>query len=164
MIVPLEHDASTTPTRRCAAHPALAIARDSLLPITPPSLGSDPFGLHPSLPELQTLWNEQKLAGVCNVGPLVQPLTTRGVSRRRAAPVPAVLALRSDGAVADGDRRIASARPAGAAARPTLRPCHAIAVFPMITSLSGGHLHARPDAPHRCRSRRADARSTRCWC
>src|SRR4051794_8994158 len=52
----------------------LAIAQASLLPITPPSL-SAPFGLHPSLGDLQMLWNAQKLAVVCNVGPLVQPLT-----------------------------------------------------------------------------------------
>src|SRR5688500_15330467 len=53
---------------------ALAIPRDTLLPITPLSINS-PFGLHPSLVELQVLWNAQKLAVVCNVGPLVQPLT-----------------------------------------------------------------------------------------
>src|SRR5215203_5505163 len=52
----------------------LAISRDALLPITPPRIGN-PFGLHPSLVDLQTLWADQKLSVVCNVGPLVQPLT-----------------------------------------------------------------------------------------
>src|SRR5215813_15147235 len=33
------------------------------------------FGLHPSLPELQSLYQQNKLAVVCNVGPLVEPLT-----------------------------------------------------------------------------------------
>ena len=52
----------------------LAIPQAELLSITPPSIGT-PFGLHPSLAELQTLWSQQKLAVVSNVGPLVQPLT-----------------------------------------------------------------------------------------
>jgi uncharacterized protein (DUF1501 family) len=54
----------------------LAIAQDQLQlhTMTPPSIGTA-FGLHPSLPELYTLWTQQKLAIVANVGPLVQPLT-----------------------------------------------------------------------------------------
>jgi uncharacterized protein (DUF1501 family) len=52
----------------------LAIPQASLLPITPPSIGQ-PFGLHPNMPEMQALWNQQRLAVICNVGPLVQPLT-----------------------------------------------------------------------------------------
>jgi uncharacterized protein (DUF1501 family) len=73
MIVPLDAAgyAAYSAVRSAAG---LAIPQASLLPITPPSLGR-PFGLHPNLPELQALWNQQKLAAVCNVGPLVQPLT-----------------------------------------------------------------------------------------
>lgn len=52
----------------------LAIPRASLLPITPLSLGLD-YGLHPTLGPFKTLWDAQKLAIVCNVGTLVQPLT-----------------------------------------------------------------------------------------
>jgi uncharacterized protein (DUF1501 family) len=52
----------------------LAIPRASLLPITPLSLGLD-YGLHPTLAPFKTLWDAQKLAIVCNVGTLVQPLT-----------------------------------------------------------------------------------------
>jgi uncharacterized protein (DUF1501 family) len=73
MIVP----ATTTEYNQYAAARSasgLAIARDTLLPITPGSIGS-PFGLHPNLVELQTLWNDLKLSIVCNVGPLVQPIT-----------------------------------------------------------------------------------------
>jgi uncharacterized protein (DUF1501 family) len=47
----------------------LAIARDSLLPVAPTSINT-PFGLHPSLVELHTLWAQQKVAVVCNAGPL----------------------------------------------------------------------------------------------
>lgn len=62
----------------------LAIPSGNLLSITPPSIGT-PFGLHPNLsPEVATpaalpgllpLWTAGKLAVVCNVGPLVYPMT-----------------------------------------------------------------------------------------
>ena len=45
----------------------------SLLPVNPSSGGQ--YGLHPSLPELQGLFAQSKLAVVPNVGPLVEPLT-----------------------------------------------------------------------------------------
>jgi uncharacterized protein (DUF1501 family) len=53
----------------------LAIAQSSLLPIAS-SFGN--FGLHPSLPELQALYNQGKMAIIGNVGPLVQPLDRNG--------------------------------------------------------------------------------------
>ncbi|HJQ32473.1 MAG TPA: DUF1501 domain-containing protein [Pyrinomonadaceae bacterium] len=51
----------------------LAIAQSSLLPVSPASGGS--YGLHPSMPEFQTLFAQGRLAVVCNTGPLVEPLT-----------------------------------------------------------------------------------------
>jgi uncharacterized protein (DUF1501 family) len=53
----------------------LAIARNNLLQIAS-SYGT--FGLHPNLPDLQGLYNQRKMAIVCNVGPLVQPLDRNG--------------------------------------------------------------------------------------
>jgi uncharacterized protein (DUF1501 family) len=53
----------------------LAIPRANLLPITPPSMGGQVWGLNPNLAELHTLWNQGKMAVACNVGCLVQPLT-----------------------------------------------------------------------------------------
>lgn len=63
----------------------LGIQRASLVPVNPPSQGRQ-YGLHPNLaPEvanpavqfkgLLDVWNEGRLAAVCNVGPLVEPLT-----------------------------------------------------------------------------------------
>jgi uncharacterized protein (DUF1501 family) len=52
----------------------LAIPRANLLPVTPPSLGQD-YGLHPSMTDLKTLWDQQKMAVVTNVGTLTQPMT-----------------------------------------------------------------------------------------
>jgi uncharacterized protein (DUF1501 family) len=55
--------------------PVLAIPQSALLPI--PHLNSDgrEYGLHPSCPELQTLFAEGKLAMLFNTGTLVYPLT-----------------------------------------------------------------------------------------
>lgn len=52
----------------------LAIAAGSLLPVVPRSIGI-PFGLHPSLADLHPLFDSGNLAVVCNVGPLVEPIT-----------------------------------------------------------------------------------------
>jgi uncharacterized protein (DUF1501 family) len=51
----------------------LAIAQASLLPVSPVSGGS--YGFHPNMPELRDLFNQGKLAVLCNNGPLVEPLT-----------------------------------------------------------------------------------------
>jgi uncharacterized protein (DUF1501 family) len=53
----------------------LAIPKADLLPISPPSGQGLKFGLHPNLVELQSLFNNQKLAVMCNTGTLVQPVT-----------------------------------------------------------------------------------------
>lgn len=52
----------------------LAIAQGSLLQVVPKSIGI-PFGLHPSLAALHPLFDSGNLAVVCNVGPLVEPIT-----------------------------------------------------------------------------------------
>jgi uncharacterized protein (DUF1501 family) len=113
----------------------LAIPRDSLLPVVPMSLGST-FGLHPSLGELQTLWLDQKAALVCNVGPLVQPLTRTdylgGASR------PNQLFSHSD-QIAEWQTAIADrVGPTGWGGRIADRFDPAPSGFPMITALSGG--------------------------
>ncbi len=69
------------------------IPRASLLPITPPSIGLD-FGLHPSMTELKTLWDQQKMGIVCNVGTLTQPLTKS--EYQSGAPRPTQLFSHSD--------------------------------------------------------------------
>ena len=51
----------------------LAIPQASLLAVSPLSGGS--FGFHPNMPEVRDLFNQGKLAVVCNIGPLVEPLT-----------------------------------------------------------------------------------------
>ena len=50
------------------------LTQASLLPIQPAG-SSVPFGLHPDMGELQTLFGQRKLAIVANVGPLTEPTT-----------------------------------------------------------------------------------------
>jgi len=63
----------TTGYSNVRAAAGLAIAQASLLPVSPVSGGS--YGFHPNMPEMQTLFNQGKLAVLCNSGPLVEPLT-----------------------------------------------------------------------------------------
>src|SRR5579862_6892641 len=50
----------------------LAIPQTTLLPI---SNGTDSYGLHPSLVEIQGLYNQGKAAVLANVGMLVEPIS-----------------------------------------------------------------------------------------
>ncbi len=54
------------------ASSGINLAQASLLPIQPTNVGT-PYGLHPSLPEIQTLFSQNKLAILANVGTLLQP-------------------------------------------------------------------------------------------
>jgi uncharacterized protein (DUF1501 family) len=113
----------------------LGIPRDTLLPITPLSIGS-PFGLHPSLAELQALWADQRLSVVCNVGPLVQPLTRQ--EYQSGAPRPYQLFSHSD-QVAQWQTSIADrVGQTGWGGRTADRFPPNSSGFPMITALSGG--------------------------
>ncbi|MET0753799.1 MAG: DUF1501 domain-containing protein [Pyrinomonadaceae bacterium] len=72
----------------------LAIPRANLLPITPPSMGGQVYGFHPSMTDMHTLWGQGKLAVVCNVGSLAQPLTR--AQYQSGAPRPYQLFSHSD--------------------------------------------------------------------
>jgi uncharacterized protein (DUF1501 family) len=72
----------------------LALPQSSLLPISPPSVGS-PFGFHPNLPEVQSLFNKKQLAVLANVGTLIAP-TTRAAFQQGQATLPQNLFSHSD--------------------------------------------------------------------
>ena len=73
VIVPLDQTSfNQYNTVRSAS--GLALTQGSLLAVNPPSQGRQ-FGFHPNMPEMQSLFNQGKLAVVCNTGPLVEPLT-----------------------------------------------------------------------------------------
>jgi uncharacterized protein (DUF1501 family) len=112
----------------------LAIPSAELLPIMPPSSGE--FGLHPSLTGIRDLWNEQKAAVVCNVGPLVQPLTRE--TYQAGAPRPYQLFSHSD-QIAQWQSAIADrVSPTGWGGRTADRFEPHSSGFPMVTAISGG--------------------------
>lgn len=57
-----------------AARPSIALTQSQLLAINPLS-DPRPYGLHPSMPEMQALWNQKNLGVVCNIGTLITPTT-----------------------------------------------------------------------------------------
>ena len=73
----------------------LALAKADLLAITPTNTGLALYGLHPSCPEIQTLFQSGKAAFVVNNGPLVQP-TTIAQYQAESVPLPYQLFSHSD--------------------------------------------------------------------
>ncbi len=71
LIVPLDTSSYDAYTQ---IRGSLALASSALLPVTAKA-GSRPFGLHPTLTNLQKLFSGGQAAVVANVGTLVQPLT-----------------------------------------------------------------------------------------
>lgn len=65
----------------------LALARDTLLQITPGNLGGRTLGIHPAMPEVRDLFNAGRLAFVSNVGSLVRPTTLADYTAGRYRPV-----------------------------------------------------------------------------
>ena len=53
----------------------LALDRNALLPLNPTTYSRQDLGLHPSMPEVQELFEAKKLAFVSNVGTLIEPVT-----------------------------------------------------------------------------------------
>src|SRR6202167_929721 len=71
----------------------LALSQNSLLPI---ANGGDTYGLHPSLVEIQGLYNQGKAAVLANVGMLVQPITRSVYLTNNSALIPSALFSHSD--------------------------------------------------------------------
>ena len=92
MLVPTENNAygAYSNTRS-----NLALAKNSLLPLTPNITGQTPLGLHPSMPEVQQLFNAGKLAFVNNVGTLIEP-TTKAQYQNESAKLPLGLFSHAD--------------------------------------------------------------------
>jgi uncharacterized protein (DUF1501 family) len=65
----------------------LALASGTLLPLNGTASDGYAYGMHPSCPELQTLFNSGKMAVLANVGTLVQPATPAQV-QSGAVPIP----------------------------------------------------------------------------
>ncbi|MFZ5497254.1 MAG: DUF1501 domain-containing protein [Verrucomicrobiota bacterium] len=70
-----------------AARSNLALARDTLLEISPANLGGRTLGIHPSMPEVRDLFTGGRLAFVSNVGSLVRPTTLADYKASRYRPL-----------------------------------------------------------------------------
>jgi uncharacterized protein (DUF1501 family) len=96
LLVPVD---TTDYNSYAAVRQGLALPQASLLQINPLSGGDGRvFGLHPSATGLQTLFGQQKLAILANVGPLVAPVTRSDYLNHTAA-LPPQLFSHSDQAV-----------------------------------------------------------------
>ena len=115
----------------------IQLAQGSLLPIHPSSAAT-PYGLHPSLPELATLFAQRKLAVLANVGTLTQPTDK---SQYIAGQVPLSLYSHSD-QQAQWQSSISSAAAGtgwGGRIADRMAPLNARG-FPVVTSLDGAAL------------------------
>ena len=74
---------------------ALALPLTSALGVTPKTSDGHAYGLHPAMPELQSLFGQGKFAVLSNVGTLVAP-TTKTQYNARSVPLPPQLFSHSD--------------------------------------------------------------------
>ncbi len=116
----------------------LALSQSSLLPIVTKT-GNVPYGLHPQLPGLQSLFNSGQLAVVANVGTLAQPVT-RTQYQQGTATVPVNLFSHSDQQGQWQTAQFDGYAPTGWAGRTAdaLQTLNAGAQYPPITSVAGG--------------------------
>lgn len=113
----------------------LAIAEESLLPVTPKSLGT-PFGLHPKLAAIQPLFDDGRLAVVTNVGPLIQPTSKQDYLSN--APRPYQLFSHSD-QIAQWQTSVSTGvSPTGWGGRVADTFSVNPSGYPLITALAGG--------------------------
>lgn len=64
----------------------LALAKNTLLQLNPVAYNEKQLALHPAMPEVRQLFDQKKLAILCNVGTLVQPTTKTGYSNGAQLP------------------------------------------------------------------------------
>jgi uncharacterized protein (DUF1501 family) len=115
------------------------IAQANLLPIQPSNLAT-PYGLHPTMAGLQTLFDDRKLALVANVGTLVQPITK---AQYLPGLIPTSLYSHSDqqaqwqSSVSNSISRTGW----GGRIADAVAAANAATTFPTVTSLSGTALY-----------------------
>jgi len=78
-----------------ASRQNLAIAKDRLLPIEPLVSDGAAYGVHPSMPGLQLLFETGRCAVIANIGPMIEPVTL-ATYRQRTVRLPPQLFSHSD--------------------------------------------------------------------
>jgi len=122
-----------------AGRGGMGLAQNSLLPI---HNGSDVYGLHPSLVELQGLYNAGHAAILANVGMLVKPIDRTAFNTNNSAIIPNALFSHSD-----QQSQWQTSIPTGLGnsgwggrIADLMQPQNAGATFPSATSMSGATL------------------------
>ncbi|HEX7174516.1 MAG TPA: DUF1501 domain-containing protein [Pyrinomonadaceae bacterium] len=135
MVVPFD-DARYNQYNAARGAAGLAIPKASLLAVNPAS--GNQYGLHPNMPELQTLFGQGKLAVVCNTGPLVEPLT-RATYQSGAGKRPLQLFSHSDQVNLWQTSIANNASQTGWGGRTADRtaPLNGAATFPQVVSIAG---------------------------
>ena len=100
MIIPFGGSTPSTYTMYAAARAAqstggLALDQSALLPLMEKS-GQTNYAFHPSMPELQALYNTGPLATLFNVGSLIEPLTKASYLANNGAQIPVNLFSHED--------------------------------------------------------------------
>jgi len=122
-----------------AGRGALALPQASLLPI---HNGSDVYGLHPMLPEIQSLYNAGHAAVLANVGMLVKPINRTIYNTNNTSILPNALFSHSDQAGQWQSSIPTGLGSTGWGGRITdiLQSTNAGAIFPAATSTNGSNL------------------------
>lgn len=121
----------------------LAIPQVSLLPVSPVGapVGATSYGFHPNMPEIQGLFNQGRIAMVCNVGPLVEPLT-RTTYQNGTGKKPLQLFSHSDqvGLFQTAIANVASQTGWGGRVADLTKTLNGFATFPQNVSIAGLNL------------------------
>ena len=137
--------------RVAVASGGLALAQNTLLPIASktPQNGETSFGLHPNLPEVQSLYTSGKLAFLTNIGPLNQPVT-RAQYQAKSLPVPANLFSHADQQNQWQSLELDGFYKTGWAGRlaDNLGTFNVNAMFPPITSVAGSAIFCTGQQTH----------------
>lgn len=78
-----------------ASRQNMAVEQGALLPINPLNSDGAQYGVHPSMPGVQTLFEQESAAFVANVGPLIVP-TTKAQYQSGSVPLPPQLFSHND--------------------------------------------------------------------
>jgi uncharacterized protein (DUF1501 family) len=137
--------------RVAVASGGLALDQSTLLPIASktPQNGETSFGLHPNLPEVQSLYTSGKLAFLTNIGPLNQPVT-RAQYQAKSLPVPANLFSHADQQNQWQSLELDGLYKTGWAGRlaDNLGTFNVNATFPPITSVAGSAIFCTGQQTH----------------
>jgi uncharacterized protein (DUF1501 family) len=140
MVIPVD-DYNSYQGARSVAGLAIPQANLQLLnPLPTPQVNGTHFGFHPGMTELKDLFNQNKLAVLCNVGTLVQPLT-RAQYQSGSASNPKPYQLFSHSDQVTQQQTSVSLNPAqsgwGGRTADSLNGVNAGAALPMVISIAG---------------------------